>query len=162
MWRPGFDFVEQRKAQLDGFSRDMCLTSIHYRGTADKPGMVCGLSPGGTCHGLAFRIAPERAGAVIDYLDERELISYIYVPRHLPILVDGVGPVIARVYVPDAMHAQFAGLWPADKKAKHIAQGVGSEGSSLDYVANIVDHLHQLSITDTNLESLLVLARAQQ
>jgi glutathione-specific gamma-glutamylcyclotransferase len=162
MWRPGFDFVEQRMAQLDGFSRDMCLTSIHYRGTADKPGMVCGLSPGGTCHGLAFRIAPERAGAVIDYLDERELISYIYVPRHLPILVDGVGPAIARVYVPDAMHAQFAGHWPADKKAKHIAQGVGSEGSSLDYVANIVAHLRQLGITDANLESLLVLARAQQ
>lgn len=160
MWRPGFDFVESAGARLDGFSRDMCLTSIHYRGTREKPGMVCGLSPGGACRGMAFRIAPAQIEAVVDYLDERELISYIYLPRQLPVALDGGAHVTARVYIPDASHEQFAGGWPDDKKARHIAQGTGSEGRSLDYLASIVAHLREMNIADERLEALLALARA--
>jgi cation transport protein ChaC len=160
MWRPGFDFVERALVRLDGFSRDMCLTSIHYRGTHEKPGMVCGLSPGGTCHGRAFRIAPDKIKAVVDYLDERELISYIYIPRHLEITFSDGAVAIARAYLPDAAHAQFAGHWPAAEKARHIAQGIGTEGSSLDYLANIITHLRELGIVDANLEALLEQARA--
>lgn len=160
MWRPGFEFIDCKAARLEGFSRDMCLTSIHYRGTREKPGMVCGLSPGGSCHGQAFRIAPERVKAVIDYLDERELISYIYIPRHLPIIFHDGTTAIARAYLPDAAHAQFAGHWSVDDKARHIAQGVGSEGTSLGYLANIVDHLRELGISDAKMESLLEQARA--
>jgi len=159
MWRPGFAFVEKKPARLDGFSRDMCLTSIHYRGTQDKPGMVCGLSPGGACQGLAFKIAPVDVETVVAYLDERELISYIYIPRRRPIVLDGGRGAIARVYLPDATHAQFAGHWPDEKKARLIAQGVGSEGTSLDYLANIVAHLTELGIRDERMENLLALAR---
>jgi cation transport protein ChaC len=160
MWRPGFAFVERTPAQLAGFSRDMCLTSIHYRGTAEAPGMVCGLSPGGVCRGVAFRVAPEALADVIAYLDRRELISYIYLPRHLPVTLADGRRVVARTYVPDATHAQFVGGWSDAEKARHIAQGVGSEGSSLDYLANIVAHLRELDIADARLESLLAQARA--
>jgi glutathione-specific gamma-glutamylcyclotransferase len=160
MWRPGFDFTARKPALLEGFSRDMCLTSIHYRGTQEKPGMVCGLSPGGSCHGLAFRIAPANVTAVIAYLDERELISYIYLPRHLPIMFDNGTSATARTYLPDATHVQFAGHWPPAEKARHIAQGTGSEGTSIDYLANIVSHLHELGISDAKMESLLAQARA--
>jgi len=159
MWRPGFDFIEKKAARLDGFSRDMCLTSIHYRGTKDTPGMVCGLSPGGACRGLAFKIARGDIEKVTAYLDERELISYIYIPRRLPITFEDGRSAVARVYLPDAAHAQFAGHWPDEKKARLIAQGVGSEGSSLDYLANIVAHLTELGICDEKMENLLALAR---
>lgn len=159
MWRPGFEHVASAPARLDGFSRDMCLTSIHYRGTVEKPGMVCGLGPGGVCHGRAFKIAPEKINSVITYLDERELISYIYIPRHLMLeFADGTS-AIARAYLPDATHAQFAGHWSVAAKAQHIAQGVGSEGSSVEYLSNIVTHLRELGIADAHLESLLEKAR---
>ncbi|MBL8642510.1 MAG: gamma-glutamylcyclotransferase [Rhodospirillaceae bacterium] len=161
MWRPGFDYVERGLALLNGFSRDMCLISIHYRGTKEKPGMVCGLSPGGACQGVAFRIAPEHVGRVVDYLDERELISYIYIPRHVPVVLDTGVTVIARAYVADAAHEQFAGGWSEEKKIAHVAQGVGSEGSSVDYLANIVAHLRELNISDPNLESLLEKVRGK-
>jgi cation transport protein ChaC len=159
MWRPGFDFVEKKSARLDGFSRDMCLTSIHYRGTKDKPGMVCGLSPGGACNGLAFKIAPADIDRVIAYLDERELISYIYIPRRISVSFEDGRRAVARVYLPDATHEQFAGHWPDEEKARLISQGVGSEGSSLDYLANIVAHLTELGIRDEKMERLLALAR---
>lgn len=161
MWRPGFSFIEQAPARLEGFTRDMCLLSIHYRGTRDAPGMVCGLSPGGVCEGLAFRIAPDLVNTVIGYLDERELISYIYIPRHLPVTLNSGQTVVARAYVADATHEQFAGHWPEDAKIAHIAQGIGSEGTSVDYLANIVNHLRDLNISDANLESLLEKVRAK-
>jgi cation transport protein ChaC len=160
MWRPGFPFVEARRATLGGFHRDLCLTSIHYRGTREKPGLVCGLCPGGECKGRAFRVAPDVVGKVVAYLDERELISYIYVPRHLPIALEDGRMAVARVYVADATHAQFAGNWPLEKKAAHVVQGRGSEGRSLDYLANIVMHLKELGIVDADLELLLTQARA--
>jgi len=161
MWRPGFTFVESVPAALEGFARDMCLLSIHYRGTREKPGMVCGLSPGGECQGLAFRIVPDHVKSVVDYLDERELISYIYIPRHLPILLKSGQRVVARAYVADSNHEQFAGYWPEERKIAHIAQGVGSEGSSVDYLANIVRHLRDLEIADEKLETLLGKGRAR-
>jgi cation transport protein ChaC len=155
MWRPGFQFVERVPAKLNGFQRDMCLISIHYRGTKEKPGMVCGLSPGGECDGIAFRVAPSDVEQVIGYLDDRELISYIYIPRHLEIELQNGRRVIARAYVADSQHQQFAGNWPLDKKIAHVKQGIGSEGTSVEYLANIVSHLHELKISDENLESLL-------
>ncbi len=155
MWRPGFNFVERVPARLNGFQRDMCLISIHYRGTKEKPGMVCGLSPGGVCDGLAFKVAPADVEQVISYLDDRELISYIYIPRHLPLQLQDGSTVIARAYVADSEHEQFAGTWPEDKKIAHVKQGIGSEGSSIEYLANIISHLHDLKIRDENLEALL-------
>src|SRR5262245_51247581 len=89
MWRPGFPFAEMRPAQLPGHRRDMCFLSVHYRGTVDAPGLVCGLMPGeGVCKGRAYRIAPENVDAAVAYLDERELITDIYTPRHLTIDLD--------------------------------------------------------------------------
>ena len=40
MWNPGFDYLERRIARLDGFERRFALTSRHYRGTPEKPGLV--------------------------------------------------------------------------------------------------------------------------
>lgn len=159
MWRPGFAHTEVCGATLEGFHRDLCLISIHYRGTRDKPGLVCGLKPGGQCVGRAFRLDAATESEALKYLDDRELITKIYIPRHLPVTLDDGRAVTARVYVSDATHEQYVGDWTDDTKAAHVVQGIGSEGRSLDYLANIARHLSELGIADANITRLYALAK---
>jgi cation transport protein ChaC len=163
MWRPGFAFVEMQAARVSGFVRDMCFLSIHYRGTAEAPGLVCGLMEDkeGVCRGRAFRIAPDQADAVVAYLDERELITDIYHPRTLAVVLEDGRTVPARGYVADTGHVQFVGGWSDAEKARAIAAGRGSAGSSLDYLASLVTHLDELGITDGHMHRLLDLAKAR-
>lgn len=163
MWRPGFSFVEMQAARIPGFVRDMCLLSIHYRGTAETPGLVCGLMEDatGACHGRAFRIADDAVADVVGYLDTRELISGIYHPRTLPVTLAGGAVVSARAYVADTSHVQFVGGWSDAQKAAAIAAGRGSEGRSLDYLESLVAHLDELGIGDGHMQRLLELARVR-
>jgi cation transport protein ChaC len=161
MWRPGFEFVERQAARLMGFRRDMCLLSIHYRGTAARPGLVCGLMAAAddVCHGRAYRIASSAVPDVVAYLDARELITNIYHPQFLSVTLGDERRVTALAYVADLHHAQFVGHWPDAEKAAAIAAGVGSEGGSLDYLEQIVSHLDELGITDDHMHRLLLAAR---
>ncbi|MHB1205052.1 MAG: gamma-glutamylcyclotransferase [Rhodospirillaceae bacterium] len=160
MWRPGFSFIEVQAARVSGFRRDMCFLSVHYRGTAETPGLVCGLmeEAGAVCHGRAFRIAPEAVPAAVAYLDDRELITRIYRPQILTAVLGDCAAVQARTYVADTSHAQFVGHWSDAEKAAAIVAGRGSEGRSLDYLASLVAHLDELNIGDAHLRRLLALA----
>ena len=160
MWRPGFSFDAMQAARVAGYRRDMCFLSIHYRGTFDVPGLVCGLmpDPGSICHGRAYRIAAAEAAATVAYLDERELITDIYLPQVLPIVLGGGETVAARVYIADTDHAQFVGRWPIERKAAAIVAGHGSMGRSLDYLISLVAHLQELGIEDAHLRVLRDLA----
>jgi cation transport protein ChaC len=157
MWRPGFTFVETQPARLMGYSRDMCLMSYHYRGTVEQPGLVCGLmeSAGSVCDGRAYRIAAVDAEHALEYLDARELITDIYIPRHLPIRLAAGHDVIARIYLADTAHGQFVGGWSDAKKVAHIVQGKGTEGRCLEYMRNLVQHIDELGISDAHMTALL-------
>jgi cation transport protein ChaC len=160
MWRPGFAFVETQPARLDGYRRDMCLLSFHYRGTRAVPGLVCGLMEGAACQGRAYRIAAVDADHALAYLDARELITDIYIPRHRPIALAAGRTAIARVYVADTAHGQFVGGWTDAEKVRAIVAGKGSEGRSLEYLRNLVGHLEELGIVDAHMEALLDAALA--
>jgi cation transport protein ChaC len=159
MWRPGFNYLTSNKGVLNGWHRDMCVQSIHYRGTTALPGLVCGLKMGGSCAGQVFGILRKDVQSVVSYLDERELITNVYRVEHLPITLQDGSEVVARVYVADECHEQFAGDWPDEKKIRYIKNGIGTEGSSLDYLAYIVQELAQLGLVDDNLRGLLDFAK---
>jgi cation transport protein ChaC len=161
MWRPDFEHDEARIARLAGHHRAMCILSSHYRGTPDRPGLVLGLDRGGCCVGLAFRVEAARAGAVERQLHERELVSGVYLPRHLPVTLDDGRRPRALAYVADRRHPQYFGAAGSDAAVALVRQGHGSAGSSRDYLAQTVEKMRALGIRDGALHALLARVDAQ-
>jgi len=154
MWRPGFEFAEARPALLRGYHRAFCISSTHYRGTPERPGLVLGLDRGGACRGRAYRIAAQRAKPVARYLHEREMLSGVYEPRWVRVVSDA-GSLTAVTYVADRAHPHYAGKLAPESIVAIIRQGVGTAGSNIDYLANTVRHLDELGIADGPLHRLL-------
>jgi len=164
IWNPGFRFVEQRKAELQGYHRAFCIKSEHYRGTAEQPGLVLGLDEGGSCLGIAFRIAEDEADIALPYLWDREMVTMVYRPAKVSLRLlqeDAAGKatwnqsVSAFTFVARPDHRQYY----AGKDPKVIAgivrQAVGSAGPNWDYLCNTADHLRQLDLADPMMEALI-------
>lgn len=159
IWRPGFAFEARHPALLRGFHRRFCLTSRHYRGTAEQPGLVLGLDRGGACRGVAFAVAAEAAEETLAYLDARENVAgeIVYTRRLLPVrLLDTGRTVQAVTYVADRRHAAYCRPAP-EVAAAAIARGIGQAGANRDYLMNTVSHLHDLGIRDAALDRIAAL-----
>jgi glutathione-specific gamma-glutamylcyclotransferase len=158
MWRPGFLYEEARHARLNGYRRCFCIYSVHHRGTLRRPGMVLGLDRGGTCEGIAFRIASAYVSATTRYLRAREQIYGVY--RHIYASIELTEEprrnVLALTYVAERAHPNYAQL-PAAVQARLIREGKGVSGTNLDYFVNTLRHLAELGIRERELERLTVL-----
>lgn len=164
IWNPGFAYAAKQRATLTGFQRGFCLWSVHYRGTAERPGLVLGLDPavGVACEGVAYYIGADEAAAVHKYLQERELVSYAYFEQEeLLTLADG-RQVLALCYVVDTAHAQYAGGLGLAKQADVIRQAKGSAGPNREYLQNTAQHLAALEIRDPDMDALWALVSAAE
>jgi glutathione-specific gamma-glutamylcyclotransferase len=161
MWDPGFPFEEARPARLGGYHRAFCFYSTNYRGTAEKPGLVLGLDRGGSCHGIAYRVAAERVETVLAYLWEREMNTNAYLCKMLPVRMSHMD-VKARAFVVNRKHAHYTGKLPLERVAELIAQGHGKRGSCRAYLENTVRHLDQMGLPDAGLHRLLDQVHAVQ
>ena len=161
MWRPGFDYEEMVPALLRGYHRAFCIYSHHYRGTPDNPGLVLGITPGGECHGIAFRVAEENWSAAKAYLDERELINNVYIPSDVTLHSPDYGTVIAHTYVANPECQQYAGHLTLHEAAQIITGAYGRMGANLDYLENTVIHLDDMGIIDPPLHDLMDLVRRE-
>ena len=166
MWRPDFPFVERAAARLDGYHRCFCITSTHHRGSANRPGLVLGLDRGGTCHGVAFRIAATEARAVHGLLRRRELISGVYREAFPTVQVRDQRPgsdprhVEALAYIVERAHPSYAGALTLSQQARMIRGARGISGDNLDYLVNTVSHLRAAGIREPALERLVALSAA--
>ncbi len=155
MWRPGFEFIEQRRARIHGYHRSLCVYSHVHRGTPERPGLVMGLDRGGSCDGIGFRVAAEKREHTLAYLRSREQVTMVY--REIPCRIRPSGdtaPVEAVTYVVDCQHAQYAGQLSAEDQLRFILQGKGQSGDCRDYVLATVQHLRDMTIHDNTLEHL--------
>jgi cation transport protein ChaC len=157
MWRPDFPFVEIQPATLYGYHRAFCITSTHYRGTAERPGLVLGLDRGGQCVGRLYRIGPTDAADVARYLHERELITGCYVPKHVTLRLQDGKMAHGLTFVADRAHYQYAGKLDDQAIAGIVRHAVGVMGSNRDYLRNTVQHLEEMGIADTSLHRILKL-----
>lgn len=163
MWRPGFPYVESVPARVHGAHRSLCVYSHVHRGTEDRPGLVLGLDRGGSCRGVAFRVAPADADAALAQLRARELVTNVYREVMAPVrLEDGSGRAVeAVVYLVDRGHSQYAGTLPREAVLAIVGRGHGHSGSNRDYVLNTVAHLAGLGISDAELQWLAGCLRAE-
>ena len=154
MWRPGFAYEERQTVRVHGFHRALCVYSHIYRGTPERPGLVMGLDRGGSCLGVAFRVAPATAPTVLDYLRKRELITDVYNEKRLPVRLPGGRAVRALAYVAERRHAQYAGRLSPGALLAMVRQGNGAAGSNADYVRQTYQHLRSLGFDDALLRWL--------
>ena len=91
---------------------------------------MLGLDRGGSCRGVAYRVAGENRDSVLAYLRERELVTEVYreVWRTIRFSDGARPPVKALTYLADRDHVQYAGRLPretllADRPRRRRAVG---------------------------------------
>ena len=111
IWRPDFEFRERLLARLTGAHRALCVYSTVHRGTPERPGLVLGLDRGGTCRGVAYRVAAAQSAATLAYLRAREQVTMVYreCRRTVWLNDDPQRRVAALCFMVDRGHPQYAG-----------------------------------------------------
>jgi cation transport protein ChaC len=143
------------------------LDSITYRGTPEFPGLVLALDeePGGFCEGVAFRVSAEIREETHAYLRARELITYSYLEKFLPLSIEIAGEDGVQApglcYVMDRSHVQYHGGLTLAEQAEVIATAVGPAGSNIEYLMNTVDQLHSLGVHDADMAHIADLVTAR-
>ena len=160
MWRPDFEYEEAVVARVQGWRRGFFIYSTHHRGTHARPGLVLGLDRGGSCAGLAFRVAPERAAATLGYLRSREQINGVYREQKLAArLEDGSGRMVSAIaFVAERRHPSYAGRLPLRTQARLIRGASGASGPNLHYLINTVKHLNHMGMRELELSRLVAIA----
>ena len=161
IWNPAFHFVERRTALVRGFHRQFCLWSKAGRGSPQSPGLMLALERGGSCHGVAYRIAPEQVETELDVVWRREMLTGAYrakwVTAHTP---NGIEHAIA--FAANHAHERYVRGLDTDETARLLATGAGPLGSCCDYLFDTVSHLEALGIRDKRMEALVERVRACQ
>jgi cation transport protein ChaC len=163
MWRPGFDHLGIRDAQLFGYHRAFCVTSIVHRGTLERPGLVLGLDRGGSCRGKGILCPSAIREPVIDYLYRREMVTSVYVPKMVRIKLSGSNEMVqALTFVADPSHEQYCGKPGIEEAARIIASAHGRGGPNRDYLKSTIDHLDEFGISDGPLHKIMDLIGRQK
>ncbi len=162
MWKPGFAFVECLPAVLSGFHRALCIYSVRYRGSSERPGLVFGLDAGGACEGLVFRVEAGHVAATITYLRDREQVTGVYRAEMRAVRLRGHESRIVRAltFVANRQSRQYAGSLPPLTQMRIVRASRGASGPNAEYVRNTAEHLRELGIRDRGLEQLISLMGA--
>lgn len=161
IWNPAFHFVERRTARIHGFHRRFCLWARAGRGSPERPGLMLSLVSGGSCTGVAYRLARRAAATELDVLWRREMATMAYRPVWTTAYTSmGAEPAIA--FSANRDHERYVPGLEEGAVARYLATGAGAMGRCCDYLFDTVAHLRQLGIRDRRLEALEKRVRAQQ
>jgi len=160
MWSPGFSHSRSAMGRAHGYHRALCILSNRYRGTPQRPGLVVGLCRGGSCWGMAFRIAADKVERALAVLWRREMRNNVYIPTMVWVAIGRRRRVRALAFVADTAHRQFVRKLDLHGRARLVAQGIGQRGRCLDYIRNTLGHMAALGLRDPHLERVLSAASA--
>lgn len=153
MWNPAFHFAERHPGLVRGWHRSFCLWTPMGRGSPDNPGLVLALDRGGSCCGIAYRVAAADRETELTLLWRREMVADGYRPRWVTVNCRA-GRVRAITWVINRQGNRYAGKLPPETIAKHLATAEGRLGSSREYLENTVTHLDELGIGERPLHNI--------
>ncbi len=153
IWNPIVRYEERRVARVHGFHRRFCLWSHVNRGSMQKPGLVLGLDAGGSCHGVAYRIAGSHAPEELRLLWRREMVLGSYCPRWVPIDAGG-SALRAITFVVNRRHPNYTGRLPLDTVIRTLVSTRGYLGTPAEYLLETVRGLVEHGVRDTYLMEL--------
>jgi len=153
VWNPIIRYEERRVARLHGFHRSFCLWSHVNRGSLQKPGLVLGLDSGGSCRGVAYRIAGHHAVDELRLLWRREMVLGAYCPRWAKIDA-GDEDVQAIAFFVNRAHPNYAGKLPLETVIKALVSARGQLGTPAEYLLETVRGLVEHGVRDAYLLEL--------
>lgn len=156
IWKPDLTISETRRAKVYGLHRSLCLWSTVNRGTPQCPGLVLALDAGGSCEGLAYRVAADAVHAEFARLWRREMARGSYRPTWLKAHTSQ-GAIRALAFVMDRTRASYAGRLEDPHVLDVLRRACGRYGTTADYVRCTVRALRERELSDPRLERWLAL-----
>jgi glutathione-specific gamma-glutamylcyclotransferase len=158
IWRPEFESIEQRPARVHGWHRALEMRSRINRGTPEFPGLVFALVGGGSCQGMAYRIARERVEDELPRLWAREMPNSVYDPRWLACRTAD-GEVNALAFTLSRASPNYTGPMDDAHLVQVLKRASGRYGTTLAYLLETANALRSHGIRDKKIERLVALAR---
>ncbi|KVE37453.1 gamma-glutamylcyclotransferase [Burkholderia sp. TSV86] len=159
IWNPGMPTAEAVRAKIHGYHRGLYLWSRVNRGTPEQPGLVLALDRGGSCTGLAFKLAGRTAMPHLEALWRREMAMGSYRPAWLPCVLANGARVSALAFVMRRDAPTYTGKLPDEIVKTVFGCACGRYGTTLDYVSRTVAALRDSGMPDRTLEALLARCR---
>ena len=160
IWRPEFEYAEERFATLPGYHRALKMWSHLNRGTPALPGLVFGLLPGGSCKGVAFRLPRRHVAAALPALWNREMPNGVYDPKWLRCRT-AQGDLKALAFTLSKRSPNHTGVLSEARYRQIFSSASGRYGTTRDYAQLTYDKLRTLGIEDEALGKLLKLVNCQ-
>jgi glutathione-specific gamma-glutamylcyclotransferase len=160
VWRPDFEHRERRPAVIAGWTRRFWQGSTDHRGVPGAPGRVVTLiaEPGARCHGVAYRVAPDVAAAVLAGLDHRERGGYARVEVAVELSPSppdtAIRTAAAHMYVATADNPSYLGPAPLPAIARQIHRSRGPSGANLEYLLRLAAALREQGAADEHVFAL--------
>lgn len=161
LWNPCVHVDGDRLALLRGYHRDFRLRLEYGRGSPERPGLMLGLTAGGSCRAEALRIAGPDPVHELRLTWRRELLTGVYQPRWVQLETDD-GRLDAVAFVVDTGHPCYQGRLDDAGIIEYLATGEGMIGSSADYLESTVAALDERGIHDQRLHRLRDKLRLQR
>jgi len=158
LWNPAFNYIEKQPAKLYGFHRRFCLSLTIGRGSPEHPGLMLALDRGGSCNGLAFRIAAGEINSETEILWMRERLNGAYFARHAAMRIRGKA-VTGLTFIINRNHSRYVGRLGIEDTVKYLRQGKGLIGTCREYLENTVRQLDNINVQDNYLHRLCQLIR---
>jgi cation transport regulator ChaC len=152
LFRPGFDYLERRRALLHGYARSFSQASPDHRGTPEQPGRVVTLwaQAGASLVGAVYYVTAPADELLLE-LDQRERAGYERVL--VDVLVDAE-PLRAVTWIAPPGNAYDVGQMPLPALAEHVLGSAGPSGRNDEYVFQLERALLELGAPDAHVTEL--------
>lgn len=159
MWNPACHVEEAIPALVRGWHRRFNLWTPLGRGTLELPGVMLGLERGGSCRGLALRIAADKIDEETNIIWRREMLAGAYIPTWVSADL-GDRQVRAVTFVINPEYERYAGRLAQEILVHHLSRAEGPMGACIEYLEKTVASLDDIGHRRGPMHDLLAEARA--